>query len=158
MRHLLQLLLQHFYSFRNGLSSSRQGKWEGMLCPALNISPDPKPVSDPHPVDISDRSAEQSSAINDPSTRALLQQPGKMLGKTAVISQRHSENSRAVISPAPFIREVSKAARENHSKEFFLKHRKSPMRYHQMGKQLWNIPAVVQQGAIPPQPIPWGFP
>lgn len=83
---------------------------------------------------------------------------GKCLEKTAVLSRRHSENSGAIFSPAPSIREVIKAARAKRCKEFFLKHRKSPVRYHQMGKQLWNIPAVLQQGAIPPQSIPWGFP
>lgn len=41
------------------------------------------PMSDPHPEGISGRSAEQGSAIRDPRTRALPQQPGKMLGKSS---------------------------------------------------------------------------
>lgn len=50
---------------------------------------------------------------------------GKCLEKAAVLLQRHSENIRALVSPAPSTKGVSKAARANHCKEFFLKHRKT---------------------------------
>lgn len=50
---------------------------------------------------------------------------GKCLEKAAVLLQRHSESIRALISPAPSTRRVSKAARANHCEEFFLKHRKT---------------------------------
>lgn len=159
MRHLLQLLLQHFYWIRNALCSSGQGKWESVLCPALSIAPAAQSQCLIHI---------QRVFLADQQSRALLfvipePEPcpsslGKCLGKAAVLSQRHSENSRAVISPAPSIREVSKAARANHCKEFLLKHRESPVRCHQMGKQLWDIPAVLQQGVISPQSILWIFP
>lgn len=63
------------------------GRESGSECCVLHSAPhqnrDPEPMSDPRPVGVSGRSAEHSSGIDDPRTRAPLWQPGKMLGKSS---------------------------------------------------------------------------
>lgn len=107
------------------------------------------------------RSAEQSSAFNDPRTRTSPQQPGKMLEKSSsAITEALREHQGTHFSCSFHQRSQQsckgKITAKNSS--WSTGRLKSPVRYHQMGKQLWNIPAVVEQGAAPPQSILWRFP
>lgn len=161
MRHLLQLLLQHFYSIRNCLSSSRQGK---ISINTVFYTPATSPEIQSCLIHI------KCVLLADQQCRGLVlmitepgPQPrsmGRHLKKETVLFQRHSEKIRVAISPGPFIREVSKAAQANYCK-FFLQHWKDLRVQRDIAKwesscetfQLW-----LEWRAIPPQSITWRFP
>lgn len=126
MRHLLQLLLQHFYSIRNRLPSSRQGKSSvnTVFCtpatsPEMWSCADVWPTLNAYSWQISGAEVWYERLQNQSLSPEMWEDAWK---KKRCFFQRHLEKIRVATCPGPFIREVSKAAQANHCKEFFLKH------------------------------------
>lgn len=96
-----------------------------VLHSALHQKHNPEPVWS-IPSEYFCRSAEQSSAFNDPRTRTSPQQPGKMLEKSSSAinrgTQRASGHSFLLLLPSE---KSAKLQGQNHCKEFFLKHRQA---------------------------------